>query len=42
MSVARAAARLAGTVAGTLAVSVVFVLAQRWMISGLTAGGIKG
>jgi maltose/maltodextrin transport system permease protein len=32
----------ASAVLSGLPITVVFVLAQKWMISGLTAGGIKG
>ena len=32
----------AAAILSGLPITVVFVLAQRWMVSGLTAGGIKG
>jgi maltose/maltodextrin transport system permease protein len=32
----------AAAILSGLPITVVFILAQKWMISGLTAGGIKG
>ncbi|NKI95599.1 ABC-type maltose transport system permease subunit, partial [Rhizobacter sp. SG703] len=32
----------AAAILSGLPITIVFILAQKWMISGLTAGGIKG